>query len=225
MARDPEPTREKLLAAGEQLAAERSLGELRIEAITARTGVAKGTFYVHFRTRADYLVALHRRFHDRLAAGIDSALARQPPGRARLLAGSFAYLDGCLAEAALKALLLGTGRTRYPAGGSEAEHALQQACGAGPRGPASARCGGGGQAVACDGSRGGTGRGRGGRHPAGTENDAGGLPGRTARRLDASVGLAQSAPSPARACTSSEAMRSRSGISASVLPMRTRAST
>lgn len=107
MARDPEPTREKLLAAGEQLAAERSLGELRIEAITARTGVAKGTFYVHFRTRADYLVALHRRFHDRLAAGIDSALARQPPGRARLLAGSFAYLDGCLAEAALKALLLG----------------------------------------------------------------------------------------------------------------------
>ncbi|MDP3857978.1 MAG: TetR/AcrR family transcriptional regulator [Stagnimonas sp.] len=107
MARDPEPTREKLLRAGEQLAAEHSLGELRVDAITALSGVAKGTFYVHFKTRADYLVALHRRFHDRLAASIDGALARQPPGRARLLAGSLAYLDGCLAEGALKALLLG----------------------------------------------------------------------------------------------------------------------
>lgn len=107
MARDPEPTRAKLLRAGEQLAAEHSLGELRVEAITARSGVAKGTFYVHFKTRADYLVALHRRFHERLAAGIDGALARQPPGRARLVAGSLAYLDGCLAEGALKALLLG----------------------------------------------------------------------------------------------------------------------
>lgn len=107
MSRDGAPTRERLLAAGLQLAQVGALSALRVDEVVNAAGVAKGTFYVHFATREDFLVALHRRFHDQLAQRIDQAVAGQALGMQRLLRGSLAYLDGCCEQHGIKAMLLG----------------------------------------------------------------------------------------------------------------------
>ena len=107
MSRDGAPTRERLLAAGLQLAQAGALSALRVDEVVNAAGVAKGTFYVHFATREDFLVALHRRFHDELAQRIDHAVAGQVLGMQRLLRGSLAYLDGCCEQHGIKAMLLG----------------------------------------------------------------------------------------------------------------------
>ena len=117
MSRDGSATRERLLVAGLQLAHAGTLSALRVDEVVGAAGVAKGTFYVHFATREDFLVALHHRFHDRLAERIDHAVAGQPLGMPRLLRGSLAYLDGCCEQHGIKAMLLG----------ARAEPAIQQA--------------------------------------------------------------------------------------------------
>jgi AcrR family transcriptional regulator len=100
------PTRETLLQAGVRLAEHHGLAHMSINAIVREAGVAKGTFYVHFANRTAYLGALHQWFHDRLKARIVSAIADLPPGRERLHRGALTYLDACLQERAVKALLL-----------------------------------------------------------------------------------------------------------------------
>ncbi len=107
MARDGRATRERLLDAGLLLADKAALSALRVDAVVEAAAVAKGTFYVHFATREDYLAALHGRFHDRLAGRIELAVAGQAPGMERLLRGSLAYLDGCCEQQGIKAMLLG----------------------------------------------------------------------------------------------------------------------
>lgn len=102
----PHPTAEALIEAGLSLAETKGLGQMSVDDIVAGAGVAKGTFYVHFRDRAAYLVTLHRRFHDHLEELVLRATAGMTPGRERLLAGTAAYLDGCLGGKAIKALLL-----------------------------------------------------------------------------------------------------------------------
>lgn len=52
-----EQIRYSLLQAGMELIGERGLAETTIEEITSRAGVAKGTFYNYFRTKADLVRA------------------------------------------------------------------------------------------------------------------------------------------------------------------------
>lgn len=106
MPRDPEPTRQRLLDAGQALAARGSLALLRVDDVVGKAKVAKGTFYVHFRSRSEYLTELHRRFHDCVAAEVEVASLGQPAGLKRLMAGSLAYLDACREQCAVKALLI-----------------------------------------------------------------------------------------------------------------------
>jgi AcrR family transcriptional regulator len=108
MPRDGSATRERLLDAGLQLAHATALSALRVDGIIGAAGVAKGTFYVHFKTREEFLTALHRRFHDELAQGIERAVQTMSCGVHRLLRGSLAYLDGCCERHAVKAMLLGS---------------------------------------------------------------------------------------------------------------------
>jgi AcrR family transcriptional regulator len=117
MPRDGSATRERLLDAGLRLAHAGALSALRVDEVVHAAGVGKGTFYVHFATREEFLVALHRRFHDQLAARIEQAIAGLAPGMQRLLRGTMAYLDGCCEQRAIKAMLLG----------ARAEPAIQQA--------------------------------------------------------------------------------------------------
>jgi hypothetical protein len=67
--------------------------------------------------------ALHARFHDRLEDAITAAIADLPPGRDRIEAGMNAYLDGCLADPATKALLV---QSRTEAGLSDLVAARNQ---------------------------------------------------------------------------------------------------
>ncbi|MFE3259295.1 TetR/AcrR family transcriptional regulator [Nocardia sp. NPDC059091] len=99
-------TRAALVGSGLLLAERLGLGGVSVNVLVAELGVSKGTFFHHFGTRANYLLALHREFHERLQAVIDSATSGLAPGRDRLLAGSTAYLDACLRDRGVKALLL-----------------------------------------------------------------------------------------------------------------------
>src|ERR1700747_3073808 len=89
-------TRQALLDVGLRLAESTGLSRLSVNLIVAEAGVAKGTFFHHFGDRASYLLALHREFHERLAAQMQAAITGIPPGRRRLSVGANTYLDGSL---------------------------------------------------------------------------------------------------------------------------------
>lgn len=99
-------TRAKLIDAGLRLAERTGLTGLSANLVVDEAGVSKGSFFHHFGDRATYLLALHREFHDRIADRIDDVFNRMPPGRERLLAGSFSYLDYCRQQRGIRALLL-----------------------------------------------------------------------------------------------------------------------
>jgi AcrR family transcriptional regulator len=99
-------TRANLIETGLVLAEELGLEGLSVNAVVAGAGVSKGTFFHHFPDRVSYLVALHRRFHDVLFDEMMSAIADIQPGKDRLAAAATTYLDGCLRDRGVKALLL-----------------------------------------------------------------------------------------------------------------------
>jgi AcrR family transcriptional regulator len=99
-------TREELVRAGLLLAERTGLAGMSINLIVAEAGVAKGTFFHHFRDRSEFLLALHGEFHDRVFADIEQAIAGLAPGRGRLLTATRAYLDYCLRHRGVRALLL-----------------------------------------------------------------------------------------------------------------------
>ncbi|MFD0360898.1 TetR/AcrR family transcriptional regulator [Nocardia sp. GCM10030253] len=104
--RPAEPGRRALLRAGQDLLARSDLGKLSVNSITAAAGMAKGSFYQHWPSRADYILALHRAFHEDLFERVRQTISGFTPGADRLAVGMHAYLDGCLAEPATKALLV-----------------------------------------------------------------------------------------------------------------------
>lgn len=98
-------TRAALLDAGRALAADDGLDGLSVSGVAARAGVAKGTFYVHFADREAFVRALRDDFNARMGARVAAAVADLDPGERRLLVGLTAYLDACLDDRALKALV------------------------------------------------------------------------------------------------------------------------
>jgi TetR/AcrR family transcriptional regulator, transcriptional repressor for nem operon len=99
-------TRAALIDSGLRLAERVGLAGVSVNVLVDELGVAKGTFFHHFGSRANFLLALHREFHERLRAEIMATVADQRPGLARLVAASTAYLDACLRDRGVKALLL-----------------------------------------------------------------------------------------------------------------------
>src|ERR1700740_475100 len=99
-------TREALVDAGLRLAERTGLAGLSVNLIVQEAGVAKGTFFHHFGDRASYLLALHREFHDRWTIQVQAAIDGIPPGSRRLTAVATTYLDGCLRDRGVRALLL-----------------------------------------------------------------------------------------------------------------------
>ncbi|MEU6745359.1 TetR/AcrR family transcriptional regulator [Spirillospora sp. NPDC046719] len=99
-------TRQQLITAGLSLAERTGLAGMSVNLIVAEAGVAKGTFFHHFRDRSQFLLALHTEFHDRAFTEINKTIAGMAPGRGRLLAAANAYLDECLRHRGVRALLL-----------------------------------------------------------------------------------------------------------------------
>ena len=99
-------TRMSLIDAGLRLAERTGLNGLSINLLVEAAGVSKGTFFHHFGDRATYLLALHREFHDRLLTEIQDATDGLAPGPERLAVAANTYLDGCLRNRGVRALLL-----------------------------------------------------------------------------------------------------------------------
>ncbi len=98
---------------------------MSIADVTAAAGHAKGTFYVHFRDRAELLVALHQWFHDRVFAQAIAETAEEVPGPDRARHRLVAFLDACRALPGVRALLLEA--RSEPAIGDEVERRNRQA--------------------------------------------------------------------------------------------------
>jgi AcrR family transcriptional regulator len=99
-------TRANLIETGLVLAEQLGLEGLSVNAVVAGAGVSKGTFFHHFPDRVSYLLALHRRFHDALFDEVLSVVGEMPRGKGRLAAVAANYLDCCLRDRGVKALLL-----------------------------------------------------------------------------------------------------------------------
>ncbi|NKL32449.1 TetR family transcriptional regulator [Rhizobium leguminosarum bv. viciae] len=99
----PEERRDELMTAAERLFLEKGLEQTTIEEITTGAGVAKGTFYLHFSSKADVLQALRARFVQCVLDGIIAAVEgqRQDDWRGKLTAWSTACATGCLDAAGL----------------------------------------------------------------------------------------------------------------------------
>jgi TetR/AcrR family transcriptional regulator, transcriptional repressor for nem operon len=101
-------TREALLRAGELVAERDGLAALSVAAVSDQANVAKGTFYLYFDDREAFIDALHQRFYSQVTSAVSDAVAGLSPGVELLLAAIEAYLDVCLANRAVKALVFET---------------------------------------------------------------------------------------------------------------------
>lgn len=71
--------RNELLDAGQEVFVERGIAAARLEEITERAGVAKGTFYLYFDSKDHLVLALRERIVDRLIQQQRQATGRLPP--------------------------------------------------------------------------------------------------------------------------------------------------
>lgn len=98
-----EERRDELMTAAERLFLAKGVEQTTIEEITSGAGVAKGTFYLHFSSKADVLEALRGRFVQGVLDGIVAAVEgqRQEDWRGKLAAWSAACATGYLDAAGL----------------------------------------------------------------------------------------------------------------------------
>lgn len=94
-----EVRREELMAAAEELFLEKGYDETSVDEIVKLAGVAKGTFYLHFRSKDDVLIGLRERFinlfYERLKRSADLLQPDDWAGRlsAWVAAAIHTYLD------------------------------------------------------------------------------------------------------------------------------------
>lgn len=100
--------RDALLKAGVAVADRAGLSGLTVAAVSAQAGLAKGTFYLYFPDRDAFIDALHQRFYERVNEAVLGAAGEMPDGLDKQLAAIDAYLDVCLENKGVKALVLET---------------------------------------------------------------------------------------------------------------------
>ena len=91
---DDRPPAERLLAAAERLFGERSYRRTSVADICARAGIATGSFYAHFGSKADIFAAVVRQINADLRAAMSAALEQAPNNqRARERVAFRAFFD------------------------------------------------------------------------------------------------------------------------------------
>ena len=91
---DDRPPAERLLSAAEHLFGERSYRRTSVAGICARAGIATGSFYAHYKSKADIFAAVVRRINADLRAAMRAALAEAPDDqRSRERAAFGAFFD------------------------------------------------------------------------------------------------------------------------------------
>ncbi len=85
---------QRLLSAAEELFGERSYRRTSVAGICARAGIATGSFYAHFNSKADIFAAVIRQINADLRAAMRAALVQAADNqRARERASFRAYFD------------------------------------------------------------------------------------------------------------------------------------
>jgi AcrR family transcriptional regulator len=85
--------RERILSAVCQATAELGYADMSVEAIIARAGVSRRTFYEHFKNKEDAFLAAYDAVVHRLARHVQRAYLQQTTALERLRAGIGAYLQ------------------------------------------------------------------------------------------------------------------------------------
>jgi len=98
--------RARLLAGMQEAIAELGFAELTVADVVRRARVSKRTFYEHFDSKEECLLALFQARSEEVLSAIEAAIAPLPPGEARIVAGTTAYLSSLQADA-------GAVRTRF----------------------------------------------------------------------------------------------------------------
>jgi AcrR family transcriptional regulator len=89
----PPPPAERLLAAAEELFGERSYRQTTVAEICARAGIATGSFYAHFRSKAEIFAAVVRRINADLRAAMRRAIEQAADQRERERAAFRAFFE------------------------------------------------------------------------------------------------------------------------------------
>jgi AcrR family transcriptional regulator len=91
----PEERRADLMDAALRIFLDQGVATTTIEQITAGASVAKGTFYLHFSSKDDVLLALRERFVKGLFEAVDTAVSQRAADdwRGRLAAWATAIID------------------------------------------------------------------------------------------------------------------------------------
>jgi AcrR family transcriptional regulator len=91
---DDRPPAERLLAAAEMLFGERSYQRTTVAGICARAGMATGSFYAHFGSKAEIFAAVVRRINADLRMAMRTAIEQAGPGQREIERASFrAFFD------------------------------------------------------------------------------------------------------------------------------------
>jgi len=85
--------RERILSAVAQAAAELGYAEMNVEAVIARAGVSRRTFYEHFRNKEDAFLAAYDAAVHQVVRHIRHAYLRETTAQQRLHAGIGAFLQ------------------------------------------------------------------------------------------------------------------------------------
>jgi AcrR family transcriptional regulator len=88
-AADDRPPAERLLAAAERLFGERSYQRTTVAGICAAAGIATGSFYAHFGSKAEIFAAVVRRLNADLRMAMKEAIDRAGAGQRELERASF----------------------------------------------------------------------------------------------------------------------------------------
>lgn len=107
-------TRAQLLAAAEQLFAEKGIEAASIQEMAARAGVANGTFYNHFRTKEAVLEAVATGLAIGLCERIDESARSIPDGAERMAIGNRRYIGLALEQPERARLMLAVSAVASP---------------------------------------------------------------------------------------------------------------
>lgn len=116
---------ERILAAVARAAAELGYAEMSVEAIIARAGVSRRTFYEHFKNKEDAFLAAYDAVTSQQAARIRRAYQGQPTVRDRLRAGLRAYLQFIAAEPDLARMCIVEVLAAGPRAAARRSHAMR----------------------------------------------------------------------------------------------------
>ncbi|MBL8747475.1 MAG: TetR/AcrR family transcriptional regulator [Phycisphaerae bacterium] len=109
-----QPTRERLIDASAMLFYEQGFHAIGIDQIIAEVGVTKTTFYNHFESKDDLIVAVLRDRDERDMRALDAELARRGGGPFDQILSVFDVLDDWFSDADFRGCLFINAAVQFP---------------------------------------------------------------------------------------------------------------